>query len=384
MDGGGPRPRGGRQARVGLFQGACGRRSGSPCALAKQAKAPAARRAHLGPRSACGQRVLRAAAARGRPGRGRADHHARPVPCAADRHARRHHEERPQLVEQPRGRAADRAHRPAVAVPAAHERPEHAGAGSRTANSPNGCATAACRGPAAACSVLLFTALGVGWAHQRERARRAAGRAGASTIATGWHQDRRHPHDAAHQGMHACKPEARLAMRSTRGINPYIGSTVWLQAHRQSEVKFNPAQDATGLQRFGNLSVGWILQVLGPLLVIVLGFNAFAGEREQGILRQTLELWASRRCACWRARRSRWRLRSRCCWCRPPWSPRWRWPGRRAGRTRRCAAAPRGLGPRAMRSTSAPSCSWCSACRRCAPPRARPSPCCSRCGWRRP
>lgn len=139
--------------------------------------------------------------------------------------------------------------------------------------------------------VLLLTALAVGWAHQRDA--RAEQRAAQAMDYRDWlQQDRRHPHDAAHQGMHAFKPEAALAMMDP-GINPYIGSTVWLQAHRQSEVKFNAAQDATGLQRFGNLSVGWILQVLGPLLVIVLGFNAFAGEREQGILRQTLSLGVS-------------------------------------------------------------------------------------------
>lgn len=136
--------------------------------------------------------------------------------------------------------------------------------------------------------VLLLTALAVGWAHQRDA--RAEQHAAQAMDYRDWlQQDKRHPHDAAHQGMHAFKPEAALAMMDP-GINPYIGSTVWLQAHRQSEVKFNAAQDATGLQRFGNLSVGWILQVLGPLLVIVLGFNAFAGEREQGILRQTLSL----------------------------------------------------------------------------------------------
>lgn len=137
-------------------------------------------------------------------------------------------------------------------------------------------------------AVLLFTALAVGWAHQRgAHAEQVA--AQAMDYRDWLHQDKRHPHDAAHQGMHAFKPEPPLSMVDA-GINPYIGSTVWLQAHRQSEVKFNAAQDATGLQRFGNLSVGWILQVLGPLLVIVLGFNAFAGEREQGILRQTLSL----------------------------------------------------------------------------------------------
>ncbi|WP_171022418.1 MULTISPECIES: DUF3526 domain-containing protein [unclassified Variovorax] len=137
-------------------------------------------------------------------------------------------------------------------------------------------------------AVLLLTALAVGWAHQR--AAQAEQRTAQAMDYRDWlRQDRRHPHDAAHQGMHAFKPEAALSMLDA-GINPFIGSTVWLQAHRQSEVKFNAAQDATGLQRFGNLSVGWILQVLGPLLVIVLGFNAFAGEREQGILRQTLSL----------------------------------------------------------------------------------------------
>jgi ABC-2 type transport system permease protein len=139
--------------------------------------------------------------------------------------------------------------------------------------------------------VLLFTALAVGWAHQRDaHAEQVA--AQAMDYRDWLHQDKRHPHDAAHQGMHAFKPEPPLSMVDS-GINPFIGSTVWLQAHRQSEVKFNAAQDATGLQRFGNLSVGWILQVLGPLLVIVLGFNAFAGEREQGILRQTLSLGVS-------------------------------------------------------------------------------------------
>lgn len=42
-----------------------------------------------------------------------------------------------------------------------------------------------------------------------------------------------------------------------------------------------------------------MLQVLGPLLVIVLGFNAFAGEREQGTLRQTLSLGVAPRQLLW-------------------------------------------------------------------------------------
>ena len=137
-------------------------------------------------------------------------------------------------------------------------------------------------------AVLLLTSLAVGHMHQQEAS--AERTAAESADYSDWlEQGARHPHDAAHQGMHVFKPDAALALLDP-GINPYIGSTVWLQAHRQSEVKFRPAQDATGLQRFGDLSAAWILQALGPLLVIVLGFNAFSGEREQGTLRQTLSL----------------------------------------------------------------------------------------------
>ncbi|MGL4232057.1 MAG: DUF3526 domain-containing protein, partial [Casimicrobium sp.] len=79
------------------------------------------------------------------------------------------------------------------------------------------------------------------------------------------------------------------------GITPYAGGTQWLQAHRQTEPRFRPAQDATGLQRFGALSIAWVLQVLAPLVVIILGFNMFAAERENGTLRQTLSLGVTMR-----------------------------------------------------------------------------------------
>lgn len=139
--------------------------------------------------------------------------------------------------------------------------------------------------------VLMLVALAVGFDRQRDA--RAEQTAGQALDYRDWlKQGHRHPHDAAHQGMHAFKPEAALAIVDP-GINPYIGSTVWLQAHQQSEVQFRPAQDATGLQRFGDLSAAWVLQVLGPLLVIVLGFNAFASEREQGTLRQLMSLGVS-------------------------------------------------------------------------------------------
>jgi ABC-2 type transport system permease protein len=145
--------------------------------------------------------------------------------------------------------------------------------------------------------LLLLTALSVNWQHRRSAdAERVAAQA---LDYDGWlRQAQRHPHDAAHQGMNVFKPEAQLSIIDP-GIGPYVGSTIWLQAHRQSEVKFRPAQDATGLQRFGSLSVAWVLQILGPLLVIVLGFNAFAGEREMGTLRQILSMGIEPRKILW-------------------------------------------------------------------------------------
>jgi ABC-2 type transport system permease protein len=136
--------------------------------------------------------------------------------------------------------------------------------------------------------VLLVTALAVGW-QQRSSVESERVAAQALDYDDWLAQTQRHPHDAAHQGMHVFKPQPPLSIIDP-GIVPYVGSTIWLQAHRQSEMKFRPAQDATGLQRFGSLSVAWVLQVLAPLLIIVMGFNAFAGEREQGTLRQTLSL----------------------------------------------------------------------------------------------
>ena len=134
--------------------------------------------------------------------------------------------------------------------------------------------------------ILLITSIAVGWQHHQSiTAERIAAQA---LDYDDWiSQKKRHPHDAAHQGMHVFKPEPPLVILDP-GITPYVGSTQWLQSHKQSEVKFRPAQDATGLQRFGNLSPAWILQTLCPLLIIILGFNAISAEREQGTLRQIL------------------------------------------------------------------------------------------------
>lgn len=141
--------------------------------------------------------------------------------------------------------------------------------------------------------LLMLVALAAGWNRQAQvNSERQAGQ--ALDYEAWLQQGERHPHDAAEQGMHVFKPQPPLAVLDP-GIEPFVGSTVWLQAHRQSELKFRPAQDATGLQRFGELSPAWILQVLIPLLIIIVGFNAVSGERERGTLRQLLSLGVTTR-----------------------------------------------------------------------------------------
>lgn len=99
----------------------------------------------------------------------------------------------------------------------------------------------------------------------------------------------KNPHTAAHYGIYAFKPRATLATLDD-GVDPYVGVTTWLEAHKQNEFQFRPAQDATSAQRFGALTAATTLQLLVPLLIVLLGFSAFAGEREQGTLRQVLSL----------------------------------------------------------------------------------------------
>ncbi len=145
--------------------------------------------------------------------------------------------------------------------------------------------------------LLLFSALLLGVSHAR--AVQAEHEAGDRADYEEWlAQGTKNPHAAAHHGLYVYKPEPTLALVDP-GLNPYLGSTLWLEAHKQNDFQFRPAQDATGLQRFGGFSAAWVLQIFMPLLIIVLGFDAFAGEREVGTLRQVMCEGVSPRTLLW-------------------------------------------------------------------------------------
>ncbi len=144
------------------------------------------------------------------------------------------------------------------------------------------------RGAAVVVMVLLLASLMLGWKHYRDvdTQHREATRA---TRRQWLDQGSKNPHSAAHYGIYAFKPKMPLSLIDP-GVDAYTGVATWLEAHKQNDFKYRPAQDATAVARFGELSAATVLQWLVPLLIILLAFPAFAGERDLGTLRQVMSL----------------------------------------------------------------------------------------------
>ena len=105
-------------------------------------------------------------------------------------------------------------------------------------------------------------------------------------------QPEKNPHSAAHYGTFAFRPKSDLSFLDF-GLDTYTGSSVYLEGHRQNDAKFSQAEDATSLIRFGEMTVAFVLQLLIPLLIIFLCFNAFTQEREENTLKILLSQGAS-------------------------------------------------------------------------------------------
>ena len=141
--------------------------------------------------------------------------------------------------------------------------------------------------------VLALASVAAGWARYRD-VQRQHQEAQQATRAQWLSQPAKNPHSAAHYGMYAFKPKSRLSMIDA-GVDPYVGVAAWLEAHKQNEFAYRPAQDGTSAQRFGQLTAVDALLVLLPLFIIVVTFAAFSGEREQGTLSQLLSFGVARR-----------------------------------------------------------------------------------------
>lgn len=94
-------------------------------------------------------------------------------------------------------------------------------------------------------------------------------------------QGEKNPHSAAHYGTYAFKPKYPLSLVD-QGVDKYTGTSIFLEAHKRNEAQFSAATDQTGLSRFGDLTPDFILLFIMPLLIVLLGYNAFTKERELG------------------------------------------------------------------------------------------------------
>jgi ABC-2 type transport system permease protein len=107
-------------------------------------------------------------------------------------------------------------------------------------------------------------------------------------------QDPKSPHSAAHYGLYAYKPRTLLSIIDP-GMEDYLGSAVWMEAHNQNEVKLRAVQDAGVFARYGKLNVAYLWQYLLPLIIILLVFNSVSAEYESGTLRMVLSTQLSAR-----------------------------------------------------------------------------------------
>jgi ABC-2 type transport system permease protein len=153
------------------------------------------------------------------------------------------------------------------------------------------------RWSAAITMALLLGALALGWQHHAE-IKRQHETASKATREQWLKQGKKNPHSAAHYGVYAFKPSMPLSLVD-RGVDPYTGVASWLEAHKQNEFRFKPAQDAAAIQRLGEMTGAAVLQLLIPLLIVLLTFSAFSAEREQGTLRLLMSLGVKPRQLAW-------------------------------------------------------------------------------------
>ena len=96
-------------------------------------------------------------------------------------------------------------------------------------------------------------------------------------------QEAKHPHIAAHFGNYAYKKPSILHTFDP-GLSIYTGTSVYMEPHRQNDFLFSKSQESDSGLRFGWLSPALICQLILPLLIILLTFNAINGERNRGTL----------------------------------------------------------------------------------------------------
>jgi ABC-2 type transport system permease protein len=142
--------------------------------------------------------------------------------------------------------------------------------------------------PVLAAAVAVLVALSVYAPRPAFRAAEEWKRASALAVRQQWvTQGSRHPHAAAHYGSYAFRPLSAIALLES-GVSEYIGQTQPLETHSRHFAIHPPIEDSTSARRMAGLSSSSLALALFPLLLIVFGYGALAGERETGTLAQLL------------------------------------------------------------------------------------------------
>jgi ABC-2 type transport system permease protein len=102
-------------------------------------------------------------------------------------------------------------------------------------------------------------------------------------------QGTKNPHLAAHWGLYAFRPRS-LGGAVEPGVDAYVGSTIWIEAHKENAAQFREADERQELSSLGDLTPAFVLTVLLPLILLLLCHDALAGERESGTIRTVLAL----------------------------------------------------------------------------------------------
>jgi len=96
-------------------------------------------------------------------------------------------------------------------------------------------------------------------------------------------QPDRHPHRMVHYGHYVFRAPSPLSMIEP-GVDAYTGTSIFLEGHRQNSAMFADQRQSSGLTRFSSLSPAFIMQVLAPLLMILVGYACITREKEAGTL----------------------------------------------------------------------------------------------------
>ncbi|MEN0062143.1 MAG: DUF3526 domain-containing protein [Myxococcota bacterium] len=144
-------------------------------------------------------------------------------------------------------------------------------------------------------AVLLVLGAASWWSASLDRRQVEAQRAASAQARADWlAQGAANPHGMAHFGDFVFRPSGPLA-RIDGGVQASLGRVLRVEGHAQGIPIHTASANAGSITRFGRFDPAFLLQVVGPLLVLLMGATATASDRASGRFRWALAHGASPR-----------------------------------------------------------------------------------------